>query len=121
VVLLAAWCQLRRGECLGLQRRDTEWHKDGSATLHVRRQLNAGTGEYAEPKSDAGKRSLSVPRLMRDRLEEHLRVNVAADATAPVVPAGVREMLPPSSTRWGFVWSDARARCRWLASQVPVP
>lgn len=39
MVQLAAWCQLRRGECLGLQRRDVEWHDDGSATLHVRRQL----------------------------------------------------------------------------------
>lgn len=44
--LLAAWCQLRRGECLGLQRRDIEWHADGTATLHVRRQLNVNTGDY---------------------------------------------------------------------------
>lgn len=64
MVLLAAWCQLRRGECLGLQRRDIEWHEEGSATLHVRRQLNANTGDYTDLKSDAGKRSLSVPKLM---------------------------------------------------------
>lgn len=58
-VLLAAWCQLRRGECLGLQRRDIEWHDGGGATLHVRRQLNANTGDYTDLKSDAGRRSQS--------------------------------------------------------------
>lgn len=46
MVPLAAWCQLRRGECLGLQRRDVEWHDDGSATLHVRRQLLADTARH---------------------------------------------------------------------------
>lgn len=79
-VLLAAWCQLRRGECLGLQRRDVEWHADGSATLHVRRQLNAHNGDLTDPKSDAGKRSLSVPRFMVDRLREHLRDHVEPEA-----------------------------------------
>src|SRR5690625_2268541 len=51
MVQLAAWCQLRRGECLGAQRRDVEWHDDGSATLHVRRQLNANTGDCTDLKS----------------------------------------------------------------------
>jgi len=109
MVLLAAWCQLRRGECLGLQRRDIEWHDDGTATLHVRRQLNANTGDYsADLKSDAGKRSLSVPKIMRDRLKEHLRVNVAPEAKAPLVPTNVRGSVPLSNTRWGYIWADAR-------------
>jgi integrase len=109
MVLLAAWCQLRRGECLGLQRRDIEWHDDGTATLHVRRQLNANTGDYSTNlKSDAGKRSLSVPRIMRDRLEAHLRDNVAPEAKAPVIPTNVRGSVPLSNTRWGYVWADAR-------------
>ncbi len=114
MVLLAAWCQLRRGECLGLQRRDIQWRDDGSATLHVRRQLNASTGDYTDLKSDAGKRSLNVPRLMRDRLEEHLRVNVAPEGAAPLVPAVVRGSLPLSNTRWGFIWADSRAAVHGL-------
>lgn len=108
MVPLAAWCQLRRGECLGLQRRDIEWHGDGSATLHVRRQLNANTGDYTDTKSDAGKRSLSIPKLMTVRLKQHLADNVAAEAKAPVVPASVRGSMPLSNTRWGYVWADAR-------------
>lgn len=107
-VLLAAWCQLRRGECLGLQRRDIEWHPDGSATLHVRRQLNANTGDFADPKSDAGKRSLSVPRIMRDRLWEHLRDYVAKEAKAPVIASSVQGSVPLSNTRWWNVWNEAK-------------
>ncbi|GAT74050.1 integrase [Microbacterium sp. HM58-2] len=109
MVLLAAWCQLRRAECLGLQRRDIEWHEDGTATLHVRRQLSANTGDYSSAlKSEAGKRSLSVPRIMRDRLEAHLRDNVAPEAKSPLVPTSVRGSVPLSNTRWGYVWADAR-------------
>jgi integrase len=109
MVLLAAWCQLRRAECLGLQRRDIEWLDDGSAILHVRRQLSANTGDYSsELKSEAGKRSLAVPRHMLDRLKAHLRGHVAAEAKAPLVPTNPRGSVPLSNTRWGYVWMDSR-------------
>lgn len=111
MVLFAAWCQLRRGECLGLQRRDIEWHDENTATLHVRRQLNANTDDYSERlKSDAGRRTLSIPKLMIDRLKDHLRDNVAAEAKAPLIPTNVRGSVPLSNTRWGYVWADARDR-----------
>jgi integrase len=109
MVLLAAWCQLRRAECLGLQRRDVEWLDDGSAILHVRRQLSANTGDYSnELKSEAGKRSLAVPQLMLDRLKVHLRDHVAAEPKAPLVPTNPRGSVPLSNTRWGYVWMDSR-------------
>lgn len=44
-----------------MQSRDIEWHDDGSATLHVRRQLNVNTGDYTELQSEAGS------RFQRDR------------------------------------------------------
>jgi integrase len=108
MILLAAWCQLRRGEALGLQRRDIQWHADGTATLHVRRQLNANTGDYSDPKSEAGKRSMSVPRIMLDRLAAHLETNVAAEPKAPVIPGSKRSSVPLSNTRWGYIWAEAR-------------
>jgi integrase len=108
MILLAAWCQLRRGEALGLQRRDIVWRDDGTATLHVRRQLNANTGDYSDPKSEAGKRSMSVPKIMPDRLAEHLRTNVAPEAKAPLIPGSARSSVPLSNTRWGYIWADAR-------------
>lgn len=116
MVLFAAWCQLRRGECLGLQRRDIEWHSDGTATLHVRRQLSANSGDYTDKlKSDAGKRSLSIPKIMLERLEVHLRDNVAPEAKAPLVPAHPRGSVPLSNTRWGYIWMDARDSVAGLA------
>lgn len=107
-VLLAAWCQLRRGECLGLQRRDIEWDANGQATLHVRRQLNANTGGYTDLKSEAGKRSLSVPKLMAERLKQHLEDHVAAEAKAPLIAADVKGSIPLSNTRWGYIWAETR-------------
>lgn len=107
-ILLAAWCQLRRGECLGLQRRDIEWHPDGGATLHVRRQINVNTGDFSEPKSEAGKRALSVPRIMLEPLRKHLEDYVAPEAKAPVVPVSTRGSVPLSHTRWGYIWGEAR-------------
>ncbi len=107
-VLLAAWCQLRRGECLGLQRRDIEWHENGSATLHVRRQLNATTGGYTDLKSEAGRRSLSIPTLMIARLQDHLESHVAPGAKSPLLSADVRGGIPLSNTRRGHIWDNAR-------------
>ncbi|QAY68802.1 tyrosine-type recombinase/integrase [Xylanimonas protaetiae] len=108
LVLLAAWCQLRRGEALGLQRRDIVWHDDGTATLNVRRQLNANTGDYTDPKTDAGKRAMSVPKIMRDRLAAHLSAYVAPEAKAPVVPSRAFGKLPLSNTKWGYIWAESR-------------
>lgn len=88
------------GRALGVQRRDIEWHDDGSATL-TRRQLNANTGDYTELKSEAGKRSLSVPKLMIRRLKEHFNEYVAPEAKAPVIPSSPRGSVPLSNTRWG--------------------
>lgn len=107
-VMFAAWCQLRRAECLGLQRRDIEWHDDGTATVHVRRQLNANTGDYTLLKSDAGKRSVSIPSIMIERLKAHLDTYVALEAKAPILPTSVYGIVPLSNTRWGYIWGDAR-------------
>ncbi len=107
-VMFAAWCQLRRAECLGLQRRDIEWHDDGTATVHVRRQLNANTGDYTLLKSDAGKRSVSIPSIMIERLKAHLDTYVAPEAKAPILPTSVHGIVPLSNTRWGYIWGDAR-------------
>lgn len=75
-VMFAAWCQLRRAECLGLQRRDIESHDDGTATVHVRRQLNANTGDYTLPKRDAGTRSVRIPGFTTT---DHARRRISLD------------------------------------------
>jgi integrase len=108
-VLFAAWCQLRRGEVLGLQRRDIVWNVDRTAaTLYVRRQKNGSTGDLTDPKSAQGVRSMAVPPLMIDRLREHLDERVGEARTAPVVPTVARgiEHMPVST--WNIVWVEHR-------------
>lgn len=107
MVLACVWCQLRRGECLGLQRPEIHWHDDGSATLHVRRHFNANTARCRTRRAMLAS-ALSVPRIMVQRLKGHLRDNVAPEAKAPVVPSSIRGSEPLSHTKWGHLWVDAR-------------
>jgi len=114
-VLLAAWCQLRRGEVLGLQRRDIVWDAGRSAaTLYVRRQKNGTTGALADPKSEKGVRSMAVPPLMVERLREHLDANVGSGKTAPVVPRRSRGAEHLSSTTFHSIWADVRVEVAGL-------
>lgn len=82
-VLLAAWCQLRRGEVLGLERRDVDLLH---GTLRVERTASHAPGgvEIGPPKSEAGRRALSVPPHLLAELEDHLRTSVGPQATAPL-------------------------------------
>ncbi|GAB4083436.1 site-specific integrase [Myceligenerans cantabricum] len=114
-VLFAAWCQLRRGEVLGLQRRDIVWNGGRTAaTLYVRRQKNGTTGKLADPKSDNAVRSMSVPPLMIERLREHLDERVGSGRMAPVVPVQERGGEHLSASRWNGVWTEARAEVAGL-------
>ncbi|MET7769776.1 site-specific integrase [Nocardia sp. NPDC005366] len=72
-VLLAAWCGLRRGEIIGLARVDLDLVAD---EVRVRRNrvelLETGEAFDKDPKTDAGKRPVSIPPHLRPFLVEHL-------------------------------------------------
>jgi integrase len=73
-VVLAAWCGLRRGEVLGLRRDDVNLE---AGTVTVRRNrvelLENGRAAFdAEPKTDAGKRTVVVPPHVIPLLAEHM-------------------------------------------------
>lgn len=74
-VLLAGWCALRFGEVAELRRRDVS--ADG-ATLKVHRAMTFRDGRVlvGEPKSDAGRRDITVPPHLRDALVQHLSLHV---------------------------------------------
>lgn len=85
---LAAWCQLRLGEVLGLQRHDFENLADPHrAVLHVRRQLNSKTSppSLTEPKTAAGRRTIAIPPNMLPALVEHLRKHAGPGASGFVL------------------------------------
>jgi integrase len=70
-VLLAAWCGLRRGEVVGLGVDDVDL---AAGTVRVRRnrvELDGGEAFDADPKTDAGKRTIAVPPHVLPFLREH--------------------------------------------------
>jgi integrase len=72
LVLLAAFAQLRFGELVALRRRDID---APTMELRVRRataEMEDGTQIDDDPKSEAGKRPISLPAGLRADVERHL-------------------------------------------------
>jgi integrase len=79
-VLLAAWCGLRRGEILGLHPADVDLV---AGTVTVRRnrvELLATPAAFdADPKTDAGKRTVTIPPHVLPVLAEHMTIWAGPD------------------------------------------
>jgi integrase len=72
MILLAAFAQLRFGELIALRRNNVDFDK---MELRVRRataEMEDGTQVDGDPKSEAGKRPISVPEGLRSDIETHL-------------------------------------------------
>ena len=106
-VLLAAWCGLRRGEVLGLRLADVDL---AAGTVTVRRNRvelleNNRAAFDAEPKTDAGKRTVVIPPHVMPVLAEHMatwagpdRVFVGRDGR-PMRGDAVRQAFDRARTR----------------------
>jgi integrase len=70
LVLVLAWAGLRLGEATELRWRDVDLE---TLTLNVERAVYPIDGEYVigEPKSDAGRRRVSIPASLAVELDEH--------------------------------------------------
>ena len=80
-VLLAAWCGLRRGEVLGLRLADVDLT---AGTVTVRRNRvelleNNRAAFDAEPKTDAGKRTVVIPPHVMPVLADHMATWAGSD------------------------------------------
>jgi len=115
MVLLAAWCGLRFGELAELRRSDVELHPAPMASdepdrgvVRVQRGVTRAGGEVfiGDPKSDAGKRAVSVPPHLVPVLEEHLREHVGPEPGALLFPARHGGTMNPSTLY--KVWYPAR-------------
>ena len=104
---LAVWCQLRRGEILGLQRRDIDLTTGIVTIERSRTYLSTGESIIKEPKTKAGRRSLVIPGRMRASLSEHLDEWVSHESTAFIV-CGL-DGLPSSAMAIQRAWNKARA------------
>ena len=101
-VVLAAWCQLRRGEVRGLRRKDIDLER-GLLTVEVTRTMAmSGRTIVKEPKTRAGRRSVAIPLNALELLAAHLDVHVGEDADSIVVSGTDRSL--------SVAWSAARAK-----------
>ncbi len=106
-VMLAAWCQLRRGEVLGLQRGDIDLV---NGTVNVERTWNltsAGRTYMDKPKTRAGVRKLALPPNALAALERHLE-SVGKEKTAWLFPSDNGDN-PVNPNRFGYRWNRCRA------------
>ncbi|MDE3087519.1 MAG: site-specific integrase [Acidobacteriota bacterium] len=83
-VVLASWGGLRRGEILGLQRRDVNEVAGGVAIERSLHELHTGEVVYGPPKSKAGARFVHLPKPAMASLLAHLDSHVAARPQAPL-------------------------------------
>lgn len=106
-VLLAAWCQLRRAEVLGLRRKDVNLLK-GTLSIEVTRTMTmAGNHVIKDPKTEAGRRTVAVPPNVLPTLSTHLSSKyVSPDPDAPVVVGTKRG--PVTVGVLGAAWDKAR-------------
>jgi integrase len=82
IVLLATWCQLRRGEILGLRRRDVDVLHSVIRIEQSRTFTRDGSSLTKSPKTAAGRRSLSVPASVAGAIADHLECYTMIDADA---------------------------------------
>lgn len=107
-VLLAAYCSLRIGELVGLERRDLEHLDDASrATLHIRRQFNTKANAITRPKADSV-RSIAIPGFLLEEIAAHLKGHTQPAATSPVLSTPSRVGLRVSQTALDKTWRAAR-------------
>lgn len=110
VVLLSAWCGLRRGEILALRRGDIDLLR---RTLRIERgmhQLADGTLVIGPPKTDAGRRTIAIPPHLVPDLTGHLEQFVAGEAEALVFTGEKGGALRPHVLQ--KAWVNAKAMTR---------
>lgn len=114
-VTLAAWCALRLGEVLGLQRGDfVNLESDTErAYLTVERQWmsKATPPRYGPPKAGS-MRDISIPSRAIAPILEHLNTYVSADPESPVLPSASDPARPVAQTTFDRHWRAARDTVR---------
>jgi len=114
MVPLAAWCALRFGELVALDRRSI-----AGGVVRVRRGAVrvAGGWQVGDPKSDAGIRDIAIPPHLHDEVQHHLDTYVAAAPDSLLFPPknGEGHLQPSTLYRWFYKGRAAAKRpdLRW--------
>lgn len=107
VVLFATWCQLRRGEILGLRRCDINLDNLTITVEQSRTYRMNGESITKEPKSKAGRRVLAIPEVIVASVEAHLN-NFTATGDEDLIFNG-RDGKPLSANALQGSWEQSRA------------
>jgi integrase len=84
LVLLSAWCGLRRGELMALRRHDFDPLRNTLRVERAMQQLADGTLIVGPPKTEAGRRTIAIPPHVVPDLVVHLAQFVAPNAESLV-------------------------------------
>ena len=101
-VILAAWCQLRRGELLGLRRKDVDLLHGEISVRATRVKTMGGRIVEKEPKTKAGTRSVAIPPNVLADLKRHMDQYVGPGPDALVLEGGFRSLRT--------AWDNARRK-----------
>lgn len=106
IILLATWCQLRRGELLGLRRRDVDALRESLRVEQSRTFTREGRSIVKEPKSAAGRRTLAIPTNVLTAIGDHLERFTASHPDALVFTG--KTGVPLTAGVLQKAWAKAR-------------
>ncbi len=106
-VIVAAWGTLRRGEVLGLERRDVDLV---AGSVRVERTLHEFHDDSLDlgPTKNGDPRKVFMPNSVMPALEDHLRRFVGPESDDPLFTGATGERLRPSN--FWVIWETARRR-----------
>lgn len=110
LVLMAAFTSLRYGELAGLRRRDIG---DGAESVTVRCTLverQSGKVQFGPPKSEAGRRTVTIPAAIRGDVLRHLADFVDEGPDALVFTGARGGVLRRSNFHSASGWASAVAK-----------
>jgi integrase len=108
IVLFATWCQLRRGELLGLRRRNVDALHGTISIEQSRTFMMTGSALTKDPKSRSGKRVLAMPSNVVPAIEDHLKRYVGTEPEALVFTG--KRGGPVTKVVLQRAWEDAREK-----------
>ncbi len=108
MVLLAAYGELRFGELVGLRRREADLLHREVIVAEQLIELPGGEQVRTPPKSEAGRRKVSLPAFVAEELGGHMDSFVASDVDAPLFAVSRGGL--PTRRNWSRIWSRARTK-----------
>jgi integrase len=110
LILVTVFGSLRFGEVTALQRRDVDL---GVGVIRVRRAFAEVPGEgliIGEPKSAAGRRTVTIPPMVAGALREHLTVYAGPEPSALVFTLPGGGAIRRGSVHRALRWKEATAK-----------